>query len=144
VDLYFERYPGVKAYMDRTREQAKEAGFVETVFGRRLYLPDIRSRNRALQQYAERSAINAPMQGTAADLIKLAMIQVDAWCERESNDSAQLIMQVHDELVLEVREDVVEVVTQAVRRCMIDAGKGALRVPLKVDVGVGRNWDEAH
>jgi DNA polymerase-1 len=144
VDLYFERYPGVKAYMDRTREQAKEAGFVETVFGRRLYLPDIRSRNRALQQYAERSAINAPMQGTAADLIKLAMIQVDAWCERESSGQAYLIMQVHDELVLEVREDVVEIVTQAVRRCMIDAGKGALRVPLKVDVGVGRNWDEAH
>ncbi len=144
VDLYFERYPGVKTYMDRTREHAKEAGFVETVFGRRLYLPDIRSRNRALQQYAERSAINAPMQGTAADLIKLAMIHVDAWCERESAGKAQLIMQVHDELVLEVREEAVAEVTDAVRRCMIDAGRGALRVPLKVDVGVGQNWDEAH
>jgi DNA polymerase-1 len=144
VDLYFERYPGVKAYMDRTREQAKESGFVETVFGRRLYLPDIRSRNRALQQYAERSAINAPMQGTAADLIKLAMIHVDAWCEHESSGKAQLIMQVHDELVLEVREEAVATVTEAVRRCMVDAGRGALRVPLKVDVGVGLNWDEAH
>jgi DNA polymerase-1 len=144
VDLYFERYPGVKAYMDRTREQAKESGFVETVFGRRLYLPDIRSRNRALQQYAERSAINAPMQGTAADLIKLAMIHVDAWCERDSADTAHLIMQVHDELVLEVREEAVAAVTEAVRRCMVDAGRGALRVPLKVDVGVGLNWDEAH
>jgi DNA polymerase-1 len=144
VDLYFERYPGVKAYMDRTREQAKEAGYVETVFGRRLYLPDIRSRNRALQQYAERSAINAPMQGTAADLIKLAMIHVDAWCERESAGKARLIMQVHDELVLEVPEEAVAEVTDAVRRCMIDAGRGALRVPLKVDVGIGQNWDEAH
>lgn len=144
VDLYFERYPGVKAYMDRTREQAKETGFVETVFGRRLYLPDIRSRNRALQQYAERSAINAPMQGTAADLIKLAMVHVDAWCERESAIKAHLIMQVHDELVLEVREDAVAEVTEAVRRCMIDAGRSALRVPLKVDVGIGQNWDEAH
>ena len=144
VDLYFERYPGVKAYMDRTREQAKETGYVETVFGRRLYLPDIRSRNRALQQYAERSAINAPMQGTAADLIKLAMIHVDAWCERESAGKARLIMQVHDELVLEVPEEAVAAVTDAVRRCMIDAGRGALRVPLKVDVGIGQNWDEAH
>jgi len=144
VDLYFERYPGVKAYMDRTREQAKEAGFVETVFGRRLYLPDIRSSNRALQQYAERSAINAPMQGTAADLIKLAMIHVDAWCEYESAGKAQLIMQVHDELVLEVREEAVAAVTDAVRRCMTDAGRGALCVPLKVDVGIGQNWDEAH
>jgi DNA polymerase-1 len=130
--------------MDRTREQAKETGYVETVFGRRLYLPDIRSRNRALQQYAERSAINAPMQGTAADLIKLAMIHVDAWCERESAGKARLIMQVHDELVLEVPEEAVAAVTDAVRRCMIDAGRGALRVPLKVDVGIGQNWDEAH
>jgi DNA polymerase-1 len=144
VDLYFERYPGVKAYMDRTREQAKDTGFVETVFGRRLYLPDIRSRNRAMQQYAERSAINAPMQGTAADLIKLAMIHVDAWCEHESASKARLIMQVHDELVLEVREEAVAEVTDAVRRCMIDAGRSALRVPLKVDVGIGQNWDEAH
>jgi DNA polymerase-1 len=144
VDLYFERYPGVKAYMDRTREGARETGYVETVFGRRLYLPEIRSRNRALQQYAERSAINAPMQGTAADLIKLAMIAVDRWCEEEGRDDARLIMQVHDELVLEVRQDAVERVTEAVRGCMVAAGQGALRVPLKVDVGRGMNWDEAH
>jgi len=144
VDLYFERYPGVKAYMDRTREQARETGYVETVFGRRLYLPDIRSRNRALQQYAERSAINAPMQGTAADLIKLAMIAVDAWCNQEGGDDARLIMQVHDELVLEVRAEAVHRVTEAIRQSMVDAGRGALRVPLKVDVGTGKNWDEAH
>ncbi|MFM8844691.1 MAG: DNA polymerase I [Gammaproteobacteria bacterium] len=144
VDLYFARYPGVKAYMDRTREPARATGSVETVFGRRLYLPDIRSRNRALQQYAERSAINAPMQGTAADLIKLAMIAVDAWCSRDGGDDAQLIMQVHDELVLEVRTEAVARVTAAVRQCMVDAGRGALRVPLKVDVGTGKNWDEAH
>jgi DNA polymerase-1 len=144
VDLYFERYPGVKAYMDRTRERAREDGFVETVFGRRLYLADIRSRNRALQQYAERSAINAPMQGTAADLIKLAMIEVDRWCAGEGRGDARLIMQVHDELVLEVREGAVERVTEAVRERMVAAGRGALRVPLKVDVGRGANWDEAH
>ena len=144
VDLYFQRYPGVKAYMDRTREQARETGYVQTVFGRRLYLPDIRSRNRSLQQYAERSAINAPMQGTAADLIKLAMIAVDAWCQGGADGDARLIMQVHDELVLEVREAAVEKVTAAVRSCMIDAARGELRVPLKVDIGTGPNWDEAH
>ncbi len=144
VDLYFERYPGVKAYMDRTREGARETGYVETVFGRRLYLPEIRSRNRALQQYAERSAINAPMQGTAADLIKLAMIAVDRWCEEEGRDDARLIMQVHDELVLEARTEVVDRVAEAVRGCMVAAGRGAVRVPLKVDVGRGMNWDEAH
>ncbi len=143
VDLYFARYPGVKRYMDETRERAKSQGYVETVFGRRLYLPDIRSRNRATQQYAERSAINAPMQGTAADLIKLAMIAVDAWC-RDRGDVARLIMQVHDELVLEVRQEAVETVTHEVRRLMIEAAGDALRVPLKVDVGTGTNWDEAH
>jgi DNA polymerase-1 len=144
VDLYFERYPGVKAYMDRTREGARETGYVETVFGRRLYLPEIRSRNRALQQYAERSAINAPMQGTAADLIKLAMIAVDRWCEEEGRDDARLIMQVHDELVLEARQGAADRVAAAVRERMVAAGQGALRVPLKVDVGRGMNWDEAH
>ena len=144
VDLYFERYPGVKAYMDRTREGARETGYVETVFGRRLYLPEIRSRNRALQQYAERSAINAPMQGTAADLIKLAMIAVDRWCEEEGQDDARLIMQVHDELVLETRQGAADRVAAAVRERMVAAGQGALRVPLKVDVGRGMNWDEAH
>ena len=144
VDLYFERYPGVKAYMDRTRERAREDGFVETVFGRRLYLADIRSRNRALQQYAERSAINAPMQGTAADLIKLAMIEVDRWCAGEGRGDARLIMQVHDELVLEVREGAADRVADAVRERMVAAGRGALQVPLKVDIGRGANWDEAH
>ena len=144
VDLYFERYPGVKAYMDRTREGARETGYVETVFGRRLYLPEIRSRNRALQQYAERSAINAPMQGTAADLIKLALIAVDRWCEEEGQDDARLIMQVHDELVLEARQGAADRVAAAVRERMVAAGQGALRVPLKVDVGRGMHWDEAH
>jgi len=144
VELYFARYPGVKAYMDRTREQARELGYVETVFGRRLYLPEIRSRNRAMQQYAERSAINAPMQGTAADLIKLAMIAVDRWCTHESGGTAQLIMQVHDELVLEVDAAAVERVREAVRAAMVTAGGDALKVPLKVEVGVGLNWDEAH
>jgi DNA polymerase-1 len=143
VDLYFARYPGVKRYMDDTREVAKAQGYVETVFGRRLYLPDIRSRNRAMQQYAERSAINAPMQGTAADLIKLAMISVDDWCQQQEG-RARLIMQVHDELVLEVRADVVDAVRDQVRQRMIAAAGDALRVPLKVDVGVGTNWDEAH
>jgi DNA polymerase-1 len=141
VDLYFERYPGVKRYMDETRRQAREAGFVETVFGRRLYLPEIQSRNQALRQYAERSAINAPMQGTAADIIKRAMIDVDAWLQ-SSRVPARLIMQVHDELVLEVADSAVEAVTAQLRERMARAAE--LRVPLKVDVGVGRNWDQAH
>jgi DNA polymerase-1 len=141
VDLYFERYPGVKRYMDETRAQARELGYVETVFGRRLYLPEIRSRNAALRQYAERSAINAPMQGTAADIIKRAMIEVDAWLE-ESHARARLIMQVHDELVLEVADDAVESTAARLREHMVAAAE--LAVPLKVDVGIGRNWDEAH
>jgi DNA polymerase-1 len=141
VNRYFARYPGVRQFMDNTREQARRDGFVETVCGRRLYLPDIRSSNRQLQQYSERSAINAPMQGTAADIIKLAMISVDDWCETEK-PPARLIMQVHDELVLEVRADAVSAVTAAVRTRMAEALK--LKVPLKVDTGVGANWDEAH
>jgi DNA polymerase-1 len=141
VDLYFERYPGVKRYMDETRRQARETGFVETVFGRRLYLPEIRSSNQALRQYAERSAINAPMQGTAADIIKRAMIDVDAWLQT-SAAPARLIMQVHDELVLEVADDAVPAIVTQLRTHMAHAG--ALKVPLKVDVGIGRNWDEAH
>jgi DNA polymerase-1 len=141
VDLYFARYPGVRRYMERTREQARQQGYVETVFGRRLYLPDIRSRNRQLQQAAERAAINAPMQGTAADIIKRAMITVDRWCQN-SPLPVRLIMQVHDELVLEVREDGIEQARTAVRRLMSDAG--SLSVPLKVDVGSGSNWDLAH
>jgi len=141
VDLYFERYPGVKRYMDETRNQAREAGFVETVFGRRLYLPEIRSRNQALRQYAERSAINAPMQGTAADIIKRAMIEVDGWLQT-SRVPARLIMQVHDELVLEVADEAIERTVPKVRESMARAAE--LAVPLKVDIGVGRNWDEAH
>jgi len=127
--------------MDETRHNARETGFVETVLGRRLYLPDIRSARAANRQYAERTAINAPMQGTAADIIKRAMISVDAWCQRE-DAPARLIMQVHDELVLEVRADAVESVTAAVRERMTSAGE--LRVPLRVDIGTGANWDEAH
>jgi DNA polymerase-1 len=141
MDLYFERYPGVKRYMEETRRQARETGYVETVFGRRLYLPEIQSRNQALRQYAERSAINAPMQGTAADIIKRAMIDVDAWLQ-SSRLPAQLIMQVHDELVLEVADQAVEAIVAQLRAHMVRAAK--LRVPLKVDVGIGRNWDEAH
>jgi DNA polymerase-1 len=141
VDLYFARYPGVRRYMDSTREQARRDGYVETVFGRRLYLPDIRSRNRALQQYAERSAINAPMQGTAADIIKRAMVSVDEWCLRPQVP-ARLIMQVHDELVLEVQEDFIEQAAREVAARMSAAAQ--LSVPLKVDVGSGINWDEAH
>jgi len=141
VDLYFERYPGVKHYMDDTRGMAREQGFVETVFGRRLYLPDIRSRNQALRQYAERSAINAPMQGTAADIIKRAMISVHDWLARD-REAARLVMQVHDELVLEVREDAIESVERGLRERMAAAAE--LRVPLKVDVGRGLHWDAAH
>jgi DNA polymerase-1 len=141
MDLYFERYPGVKRYMEETRRQARETGFVETVFGRRLYLPDIQSRNQALRQYAERSAINAPMQGTAADIIKRAMIEVDGWLQN-SRLPARLIMQVHDELVLEVADGAVEAIVEPLREHMAQAAK--LAVPLKVDIGIGRNWDEAH
>ncbi|HUO82947.1 MAG TPA: DNA polymerase I [Gammaproteobacteria bacterium] len=141
VDLYFERYPGVKAFMDRTRATAREQGFVETVFGRRLYLPEINSRNAQRRQYAERSAINAPMQGTAADIIKRAMIAVDRWIE-DTGVPAQLIMQVHDELVLEVEEAAIDEVTAGIRRIMCDAAR--LEVPLRVEAGTGLNWDEAH
>jgi len=141
VDLYFERYPGVKRYMDETRQQARETGYVETVFGRRLYLPEIQSRNQALRQYAERSAINAPMQGTAADIIKRAMIDVDGWLQ-SSHVPARLIMQVHDELVLEVAEAEILHVARELRERMVRAAD--LKVPLKVDIGVGKNWDEAH
>ena len=141
VDLYFERYPGVRRYMDETRQLARARGYVETVFGRRLYLNDINSRNAALRQGAERAAINAPMQGTAADIIKRAMIQVDHWLQQSRLD-ARLIMQVHDELVFEVRNEVREELISQVRSLMNAAAD--LRVPLKVDAGFGQNWDEAH
>jgi DNA polymerase-1 len=141
VDLYFTRYPGVKQFMDDTRERARDRGYVETVFGRRLYLPEIKSRNPARRQYAERTAINAPMQGTAADIIKRAMITLHRWLE-ESGAAARMIMQVHDELVFEVAEDAVTDV-QAVVVAQMEAA-AELSVPLKVDAGVGNNWDEAH
>jgi len=141
VDLYFERYPGVQKYMDDTRQRAKDDGYVETVFGRRLYLPDINARQAQRRQYAERSAINAPMQGTAADIIKMAMLAVDHWLAA-SDIGACMIMQVHDELVLEVPKSCVAEATTEVSRIMSAAAQ--LDVPLKVDTGTGRNWDEAH
>jgi len=141
IDLYFDRYPGVKAFMDGIRAQARDRGYVETVFGRRLYLPDINARNAQQRQYAERTAINAPMQGTAADIIKRAMIAVHDWL-RSSRQPARMIMQVHDELVFEVEEGSVDEVRQTVIRLMENAAD--LAVALKVDAGVGRNWDQAH
>ena len=141
VDLYFERYPGVKAYMDATREKAHDQGYVETVFGRRLYLPEINSRNGMRRQYAERTAINAPMQGTAADIIKRAMIELDRVLQETKLD-VNMIMQVHDELVFEVKEDQLETVVDIIKNSMVGAAE--LSVPLVVDVGIGANWDEAH
>ena len=141
IDVYFARYPGVADYMERTRALAHENGYVETLKGRRLYLPEINARNRQRQQAAERTAINAPMQGTAADLIKLAMLAVDAWIESSGVD-ARLMMQVHDELVFEVAEDAVAGLSDKVAALMSDVGW--LDVPLVVEVGTGDNWDEAH
>jgi DNA polymerase-1 len=141
VKRYFERYPGVQAFMNATREQAHRDGYVETLFGRRLYLIEIHSRNQGLRAGAERAAINAPMQGTAADIIKRAMISVDTWLQSLKGD-ARMIMQVHDELVFEVREDAVKKISDGVRERMMHAAE--LAVPLIVDIGVGENWDEAH
>ncbi len=141
VDLYFDRYPGVKAYMDGIRESARDRGYVETVFGRRLYLPEIKARNAQRRQYAERSAINAPMQGTAADIIKRAMVSVQGWLD-DASSGARMIMQVHDELVLEVPEDSAESVRDEVVARMSAAAE--LKVPLAVEAGLGDNWDEAH
>ena len=141
INLYFERYPGVADYMQRTREQAKQQGYVETVFGRRLWLPEINSSNGQRRQGAERAAINAPMQGTAADLIKLAMIKVQHWLETEKLHS-RLIMQVHDELVLEVPDAELHLVKDMLPKLM--CGVAELQVPLLVELGEGKNWDEAH
>lgn len=141
IELYFERYPGVKSYMENTRAQAAEQGYVETLYGRRLYLPEIKSRNGAMRQAAERTAINAPMQGTAADIIKRAMVQVDAWLS-DSKLDALMIMQVHDELVFEVAASGVDTLVREVSQRM--SGAAELKVPLVVDPGVGLNWDEAH
>ena len=141
VDLYFSRYPGVKAYMETTREIAREQGYVETLFGRRLYLPDINARNVQRRQAAERTAINAPMQGSAADIIKKAMLMVDAWIKAEAAD-VKMVMQVHDELVFEVPLTKTQSTADAVRKMMESAAD--LAVPLLVDIGTGNNWDEAH
>jgi DNA polymerase-1 len=141
IDLYFERYPGVKRYMDETRRRAAQQGYVSTLGGRRLYLPEINDRNPMRRQAAERTAINAPMQGTAADIIKKAMIAVDAWLEAAALD-ARMIMQVHDELILEVHEDCLETVCAQLQSLMSSAME--LRVPLLVEIGSGANWDEAH
>jgi len=141
VDLYFERYPGVKLYMDNTREKAHDQGYVETVFGRRLYLPELQSRNAQQRQYAERTAINAPMQGTAADIIKRAMIRVDSWLQTQPHDT-RMIMQVHDELVFEVEEQVIDLIKEKLCELMISAAD--LTVALEVDAGVGDNWHQAH
>lgn len=127
--------------MNETKILAKEQGFVETIFGRRLYLPEINSKNAILRQYAERTAINAPMQGTAADIIKRAMLKVDAWLASENVD-AKMIMQVHDELVFEVKTEQLDSTIEMIKTLMNSAAE--LTVPLIVDVGVGNNWDEAH
>ena len=142
MDLYFERYPGVLDYMDSTRETAKEKGYVETVFGRRLYLPDIKASNGARRKGAERAAINAPMQGTAADIIKMAMIKVDDWIRKNASDDVTMMMQVHDELVFEIKEDKVDAYVSTITSIMESAA--TLNVPLVVEAGVGENWDEAH
>jgi len=141
IEMYFTRYPGVKHYMDNIREQARSQGYVETLFGRRLYLPEIQSRNAARRQYAERTAINAPMQGSAADIIKRAMIAADQWLEQQKPD-AKMIMQVHDELVFEIAEDQVQSCAETIKTLMCSAAN--LDVPLIVDIGVGLNWDQAH
>lgn len=142
MDLYFERYPGVLRYMENTRQLAAEKGYVETLDGRRLWLPDIKSSNAMRRKAAERAAINAPMQGTAADIIKRAMIDVDAWLQQQKSDAVRMIMQVHDELVFEISADAVEEASKQIRHLMENSMK--LDVPLQVEVGVGDNWDQAH
>ncbi|MGL6480974.1 DNA polymerase I [Aeromonas caviae] len=142
MDLYFERYPGVLEYMERTRQQADAQGYVETLFGRRLYLPDIKSRNAGLRKAAERAAINAPMQGTAADIIKRAMINVDGWIRGIEDQSIRMLMQVHDELVFEIREEKLEECIALIKEKM--SGAAELDVPLVVEAGTGDNWDQAH
>ena len=141
VDLYFNRYPGVKSFMDLTRDNAKQNGFVETVYGRRLYLPEINARNAARRQYAERTAINAPMQGTAADIIKHAMIDIDIWISK-ANFNAKMLMQVHDELVFEVHSKKLKEFVKEINDRMTK--NNDLIVPLEIDIGHGNNWDEAH
>tara|TARA_B110000467_G_scaffold114839_1_gene105375 strand:- start:57 stop:1472 length:1416 start_codon:yes stop_codon:yes gene_type:complete len=141
IDGYFENYPGVLRFMDETKERAKEQGFVETILGRRLYLPQINSKNKMLQQHALRTAINAPMQGSSADIIKKAMLDIQSWIDRENN-GVKMIMQVHDELVFELQADKAKEYGEVVRSMMSDTLK--LSIPLEVDVGIGLNWQEAH
>jgi DNA-directed DNA polymerase len=143
IDRYFARYPGVAEYMQRTKEQAAAQGYVETLFGRRLYLPDIRNKNANARAGAERAAINAPMQGTASDLIKRAMIDVSRWLSDDLLQS-KLIMQVHDELVLEVVQSELETVKVMLPEVMAEVAQGRLNVPLLAEVGIGSNWDDAH
>jgi len=141
IEAYFSRYPGVKSYIEETRELAKQQGYVETLFGRRLYLPDIKTRNHQRRQYAERTAVNAPIQGSSADLIKLTMIEIDKWISHTGIE-VKMLMQVHDELVFEIAEDALEDAKAAIIDAMTQVAE--LRVPLLVDIGVGDNWNEAH
>ena len=141
IERYFARYPGAKTFMDETKERARDRGYVETVFGRRLYLPEINARNAQRRQYAERTAINAPMQGTAADIIKLAMLKLDHRIRRD-NLPARMIMQVHDELVFEVPDEQADTISAIVIEEMNSAAN--LSIPLVVEAGVGKNWNDAH
>jgi DNA polymerase-1 len=141
MDRYFARYPGVARYMEETRAKAKDKGYVETVFGRRLWLPEIKSSNVGRRQGAERAAINAPMQGTAADLVKLAMIAVQRWLD-DKKRASKLLLQVHDELVLEVPTTELDEIRETLPKLM--GGVAKLAVPLLVEVGAGPNWDQAH
>jgi len=141
IDIYFHRYPGVKKYMDDIKEMAHKNGYVETMAGRKLHLPEINAKNLMRQKAAERAAINAPMQGTAADIIKVAMIDIDAWLQKENNDT-HMIMQVHDELVFEIPEKNVEAITKEIQKRMEGAAK--LDVKVIAHIGIGNNWDEAH
>ena len=142
MNKYFERYPGVMTYMEETREKASKQGYVETLYGRRLYLPEIKSKNGMRKKAAERAAINAPMQGTAADIIKKAMLAVDAWLEAKNDPRIKMTMQVHDELIFEIHQDIVEETTAKLVEIMNNAVE--LKVPLIAEAGIGENWDQAH
>ena len=141
-DKYFQRYPGVLTYMEETRQQASEQGYVETLFGRRLFLPDINAKNGMRKKAAERAAINAPMQGTAADIIKKAMLAVTGWLSEQNDDRIKMTMQVHDELIFEIHQDIVDETTAKLVELMNNAVE--LSVPLIAEAGIGDNWDEAH
>jgi DNA polymerase-1 len=142
IDVYFERYPGVLNYMEKTRDLARKQGFVETLFGRRLMVPDINARSHPVQKAAERMAINAPMQGTAADIIKLAMIAVADWLNTPAGQHTHMIMQVHDELVFEIKQEELEPARAAIQHLMENTVQ--LDIPLLVSIGVGKDWDSAH